>query len=179
MFSYSIWLRTPIEQRQKIAAAFGIQKKKSTHVADNHIIDDGYYIQDVESALTCDSIKAYLVTDESEPAVLWNMLIEKIEGREPVVVEEPVVITATPEPVPIVVTASEPVIEIKTSEYILTEENLNNAIEVLKSSSPKKGEPMHVEPHVFDEKDVIAMDSLIPKEQETKEIKNEKGNKKK
>ena len=107
MFQFSIWLKTPLHQRNKIAQIFNISKKKSTHVADNMIVDDGYYLQDVELAITGDSLRAYLETDEREPAILWNMLIDKIDPKP-----EPVVVTPTvQEPIPVVV--PEPIKETK------------------------------------------------------------------
>lgn len=90
--------------RNKIAGVFHIPKKKSTHVADNIVVDDGYYMEDVESALTGDAIRAHLSTDEKEPQVLWNMLIESLTpvpiaiiSINPTAVVIPVVVA--PEPV--------------------------------------------------------------------------------
>jgi hypothetical protein len=81
MFLYSHWLSTPLATRNKIAKQFGIIKRGHTEVVDNFVKSDGYQIKEVEAALNFDALRAYLETEEKEPQILWNMLIDKVEGR--------------------------------------------------------------------------------------------------
>jgi hypothetical protein len=89
MFQYSHWMKLPIITRYKIAEAFGIEKKKSTHVANDQIVDDGFYIQDVESALTVESMRTFTGIESDNIEILWQAMVDKIEGKE-VEVPEPV-----------------------------------------------------------------------------------------
>lgn len=82
MILYSRWLKLPIATRQTIALAFGIPKKNSTHVVDNSVRDDGYLVGDIDTALTVEALQKYLNRTESDPAVLWDLLLAKTEGRD-------------------------------------------------------------------------------------------------
>lgn len=82
LFLFSKWMATPISTRTKIAAQFGIQKKRSTHVANNEIVDDGYIIKEIEEALNIDALQKYLNTSETDMLTLWLWMVDKIEGRE-------------------------------------------------------------------------------------------------
>ncbi len=82
MFSYSRWLSTPLQTRIKIAGEFGIEKKGSVEVFNNEIKADGYYIKDVEKALSLESLQNYLDSTNDDLDNLWELLINKIEGRE-------------------------------------------------------------------------------------------------
>lgn len=117
MFLYSKWRNIPIDTRTKIAHQFGIIKKKPTHVSDNRIIEDGYLVEDIESTLTVDKLQEYTTSQETDMILLWNMMIDKIEGKTPIVeintifpVELPPVIEPTPEatvvPIQIITTPS-------------------------------------------------------------------------
>lgn len=114
MFLYHQWGKLSITTRAKIAKDFGIQKKRSTHVSDNRIVDDGYLLEDVETALAFDKIRAYVGTEETEPQILWNMFIEKVEYVEPKIVvptTPPIVETKPIEPIaPIEQKPIEPII---------------------------------------------------------------------
>jgi len=63
MFLYSSWLKTPLHIRHKIAAEFGIYKKGSIHVVDNHVQNDGYLVSDIEENLTIQTLQNYLATN--------------------------------------------------------------------------------------------------------------------
>ena len=75
VFLYGEWLRLPINIRHKIAADFGIKKKRSTHVSNDAVIDDGYVLQDIEEALSVMNMQHFLDTDESDTNVLWDYLV--------------------------------------------------------------------------------------------------------
>lgn len=90
MILFSQWLSLPLPTRHKIASQFNITKKGPTHVVDNVVKDDGYAIKDIESALTMDSLQKYLGTTEQNLTVLWNYLVDKIEGRNIVLVDTPI-----------------------------------------------------------------------------------------
>lgn len=81
MFLYSRWCDLDISIRNKIANNFNIQKKNSTHVVDNVIQNDGYVVKDIEEALNIDAIQKYVGRSETDMAVLWDLLIAKIEGN--------------------------------------------------------------------------------------------------
>jgi len=81
MFTYSHWLKLPINTRHTIATAFGIKKTGATEVANNEVVKDGYSIQAIEEALNIDALQKYLNTDETDFLVLWDWLIAAIEGR--------------------------------------------------------------------------------------------------
>lgn len=52
------------------------------------IKSDGYLIEDIEEKLNVPAIQAFLGTGETDMAKLWETLIARIEGREPIIVEE-------------------------------------------------------------------------------------------
>jgi len=76
-------MRLPLTTRMKLAQEFGIPKTGSTHVANNMIQSDGYDLHHVEKALNLSAIQIYLKTTETNMDVLWNNLIDTIEGRTP------------------------------------------------------------------------------------------------
>ncbi len=82
MILYGQWLQLPIQTRHKIASEFGIIKKGPTEVFNDTIKSDGYLIKDIESALTLDSLQKYFGVTETNLAVLWSFLIDRIEGRD-------------------------------------------------------------------------------------------------
>lgn len=105
MFLYTSWRNTPINTRIKIAESFGLIKKKSTHVSDNKVIDDGYLIEDVESVINIDRLQQYTGSDSTDMVILWDLMIDKVEGKvviqaEPIVVENVIeLVESTVEPV--------------------------------------------------------------------------------
>lgn len=88
-FLYSHWLELSLATRNKIAGEFGIIKKHSTEVFNNQIKSDGYELKDIESNLTPERIREYLKTTEQNATVLWNYLIDKMEGREIQIIDAP------------------------------------------------------------------------------------------
>ncbi len=91
MLPYTKWLALPLGTRQKIASEFNILKLRATHVADNQILDDGYNVANVEKAMSVESLQTYLNSSEKDLLTLFQMLVDKIEGRTPPVIETPVV----------------------------------------------------------------------------------------
>ncbi len=81
MFLYGNWLKLPINVRLSIAKEFGILKKGSTHVVDNQIQSDGFLVHEVEAGLDKGRIRNFLQTDEKDHDILWNMLIDKVNGK--------------------------------------------------------------------------------------------------
>lgn len=88
MILYGAWTRLPIQTRNAIAVNFGILKKGSTEVFNNEIKSDGYSLADIESKLTVTALQAFLSSGETDIIQLWEKLIARIEGREPVIVPE-------------------------------------------------------------------------------------------
>ncbi len=82
MFLYASWLKLDLSVRARIATQFGIPKTLPTHVQDNVVVQDGYKVQDVESALNIDAIQQYIGVEHTDMATLWDLLVAKIEGRE-------------------------------------------------------------------------------------------------
>lgn len=81
IFLYSHWIALPLPTRHEIARQFGIVKKSPTHVFDNVVKDDGFLVKDIESALTIEAIQKYLGTNDTDMVLLWNCMVDKIEGR--------------------------------------------------------------------------------------------------
>lgn len=82
MILYSRWVSLSLATRNKIAQEFNIQKKGATEVASNVIKSDGYLIEDIEGALTLEVLQLYLGAMEvNDLATLWEMLVDRIEGR--------------------------------------------------------------------------------------------------
>lgn len=128
LFLYGKWTATPISTRTKIAAQFGIQKKRSTHVANNEIIDDGYVIKEIEEALNIDALQKYLGTSETDMLTLWLWMVDKIEGRE----QREVNIDTT-----VMTKEVGEVVNNKLKE--MGQESIKNTVEYL--NKPKRGRP--------------------------------------
>ena len=84
MFLYGNWLKLSIVTRMKIADKFGIKKVGTVHVFDNVVQSDGYSVRDVEKALTTESIRQFLETEENDLVKLWDLLINKFENKTPI-----------------------------------------------------------------------------------------------
>lgn len=82
MFLYSKWLSLDLPTRMKVAEVFGIVKRGSTHVVDNRIQSDGYNVEEVEAALTPDVLRKYMLSNEQDAEVLWDLFIARISGSE-------------------------------------------------------------------------------------------------
>ncbi len=80
-FLYSHWRKLPVNTRHQLAVMFGIPKRGATEVSNNEVVNDGYKIEDIESALNIDALQKYLNTDETDFLVLWDWLISGAEGR--------------------------------------------------------------------------------------------------
>lgn len=134
LFLYSDWHKLPLETRIKIAQIFGITKIRSTHVADNRVVDDGYLVEDIEAKLTEENMKTYLVSGFSKDASvfeLFRMVIAKVEGRVP---EEVVETVSVPEEVvPETPTTEDP-------QEVVSETNVSEP-EVVREEVVEKPEP--------------------------------------
>lgn len=82
---YSQWRNLPLSTRQTIAANFGITKKVSIEVFNNEIKSDGFIFEEVEAALTVPAIQRFLDSGEVDMPILWEQLVARIEGREPII----------------------------------------------------------------------------------------------
>ncbi len=78
MFYYSLWQALPLHQRNAIAHQFGIPKTGPTHVDNNTIKSDGYEIAAIEHGLNLDVLQQFLETEETEHAVLWQLMLTKL-----------------------------------------------------------------------------------------------------
>ena len=143
---YHAWMNLPLTTRYEIASQFGIIKKNPTHVFDNVVKDDGFIIKDIEEALTIDALQKYLGNTETDHTLLWNMTLDKIEGRDQMVVLTPENFPQSEvpyvEPAPLEVA---PEIIVKHEEEIA---------EVKKQFSGNKGRPKTVRPIVEREVDL-------------------------
>lgn len=91
MFLYSVWLQLSTTTKIKLAKEFNISKTGSTHVVNNEVQNDGFLLKDIEGAITRTSLQKYLNVPEEDMTTLWNMLINKIEGK---VEETPLVLSS-------------------------------------------------------------------------------------
>jgi len=82
MLLYSRWCALTLPTRNKLAEIFGIEKKGATEVASNVVKHDGYLVEDIEQAMTVEAMQKYLSAGNTDISELWNMTIDKIEGRE-------------------------------------------------------------------------------------------------
>jgi len=97
MIIYSRWISLSLDTRNKIAREFGIVKKGPVEVFANTIKSDGYLVKDIDDALTLTKMQAYLGTTETDPTVLWNYLVDKMEGRNITLIDTPVAVTIEPD----------------------------------------------------------------------------------
>jgi len=74
MILYHKWIELPIGVRHQIAKDFGIEKKGATEVDSNYIKSDGYFVRDIETALTIESMMKFLSTEETDISILFEML---------------------------------------------------------------------------------------------------------
>lgn len=81
MFYFSQWMELPLGTRNTIAGYLGIIKKGSIEVVDNKVVRDGYNLKDIEAVMTVQNLQRFLNSDEHEFEVLWNILVNKAEGR--------------------------------------------------------------------------------------------------
>ncbi len=95
--TYSKWTDLPLPTRIKIAEIFDVKKVRSTHVAENRILDDGYEIKDIERILAPDTLRVYLNSQSYNPVELFDELVARVNKPEVVVTEEtPAWIELTP-----------------------------------------------------------------------------------
>lgn len=80
-FTYSAWIELPLNTRHKICEVLGIKKIRPTHVSSNKVVDDGYNIKDIETALSLQNLQDYLGTTINDIDTLWTLLIDKVEGK--------------------------------------------------------------------------------------------------
>lgn len=52
-------------------------------MVNDRIESDGYRFQDVEAALTVASLQEFTGSKEKDFYILWNLMADKLEGREP------------------------------------------------------------------------------------------------
>lgn len=81
MINYMTWLKTPLITRVKIAQQFGIAKLRSTHVSNDVVVDDGYNIADVERAMSVEAMQLFTESKEKNVLVLFQMVVDKLEGK--------------------------------------------------------------------------------------------------
>ncbi len=81
MILYSKWLDLPISTRIKIASEFGIVKKGSTEVFNDTIKSDGYVLKEIEAALCLENLQKFVdEPEEKDIVLLWNFMLNKING---------------------------------------------------------------------------------------------------
>lgn len=91
--SYSRWQQLPLHTRVLLSKQFGFTKIGPTHVSDNRIQSDGYKFEDVEKSMNIAAMQGYLSTDESDVHQLFDLCVDKVEGREPAELAPRVVIS--------------------------------------------------------------------------------------
>jgi len=80
---YSDWCQLSLVTRMKIANAFGIKKTGATHVSNNYVQSDGYAVKDIESVLNVKTLQEFLKSEETDARTLWNLMVDKVEGKTP------------------------------------------------------------------------------------------------
>lgn len=84
-FSYSKWLKLPLQIRVRIADRFKVEKKGSTEVFNDQVIKDGYSVHDLEEALA-DANLDKVIKDLDKPFTIVppedvKKMNEEYEGR--------------------------------------------------------------------------------------------------
>lgn len=92
MILYHSWTLLPMSLRIKIAEQFGIKKLGSTEVVGNEVKSDGFKLKDIEDGLSVENLQKYLETIETDHIKLWNDMLDKMEGKTLVVVDNFVVL---------------------------------------------------------------------------------------
>jgi len=82
---YSNWLKAPLAARNAVAAVFGIKRVGNVEVNSNTVVKDGYQLQDIEAALTVENMQGYTGSKEKDSSVLFDLVLAKAQGQEPVV----------------------------------------------------------------------------------------------
>jgi len=85
---YHQWMSLPLSTRMKIAAAMNIPKLRSTHVANDQVLDDGYNVKDVEEAIKVIPMQNYLNSTETDITILFKTLIDTVESRASLVAKK-------------------------------------------------------------------------------------------
>lgn len=81
MIPYTRWTGIPLSTRIKIAEQFNIPKVRSTHVSNDYVQDDGYNVKDMETALSVPNMQAYLNSTETDLMILFQQMVDKVEGK--------------------------------------------------------------------------------------------------
>lgn len=71
---------------------FGIKKVRSTHVANNEVVDDGFNVKDIEANLTVEALQTFLKNPGTDLDQLFTLLVDTLEGRTPEVTIMPDII---------------------------------------------------------------------------------------
>lgn len=80
---YSKWMDTSLTTRHKIAEIFGFKKKRSTHVSNNRVVDDGFDVKEMEEAMTIHKLQDFLNNPETDLNKLFQLLVDVLEGKMP------------------------------------------------------------------------------------------------
>lgn len=120
-------MQLPIATKALLAKEFGFSKTGPTHVSDSRVVSDGYKVADVENAMDISAIKKYVgAKDAVSYDDLWNMMIDKVEGRT---------VSAPPEPEK----TSEPItVPVEEPEEIVGEQK---TVIVQPSAKKQRGRP--------------------------------------
>jgi hypothetical protein len=84
MILYSRWVALPLSTRHQIAKLFNIRQQGAVEVNSNEISKDGYDITEIESILTVEALQKYLNAPEKDLTLLWEMLLQSLDGRREV-----------------------------------------------------------------------------------------------
>lgn len=78
----------------EIAKEFNITRNGYTEVNDNVVKSDGFLLKDIETTLTPDNMRTFLVSEETDANVLLGMVAERLAPK-------PVVEVSEPKPIPV------------------------------------------------------------------------------
>jgi hypothetical protein len=95
---YGNWLKLSLPTRALLAEQFGFKKTGSVHVSDNQVISDGYNIHEVEAALNPEAVQKFVGVEHADPMTLWQLMVDKIEGKVSEKKPEPIITPETTEP---------------------------------------------------------------------------------
>ena len=76
--SYSIWLKTNIATRYKVADLLGIKPRVTRHVVDGRVISDGFSPDDL-AAITKEKMQELTGNKSSDFYVLFEELVKQVE----------------------------------------------------------------------------------------------------
>jgi hypothetical protein len=83
-------------------------------VANDQILDDGYDVRDIEKVMSLSSLQEYTGNNSNDILMLYELMLDKVEGKLPPVIEPTP--EATPIPIEVITTKKKYVYKAKKNK---------------------------------------------------------------